>query len=256
MTATESLRLPIDAASRDRGAGASTTVALTYLFERTTGDDPFDRDLTHGPWSSSTCTRQRRADAPPHVRRAGTAALRSVRVGQRRGRRRRTRRLTGSPATAARLSSTPPAAPRGARVARLSRVRRRPANGLDRRLRPVASRLAGAAARTHELSLSTLRLLAPATAGPPADERADLVAGRRAPARWPSERRTGSVILPQAVRTRSLRLEILSAAAPPGRIGGRQARRRDRRADRHRRTCSDPRVGHSPTQRTVRRRGH
>jgi arabinofuranan 3-O-arabinosyltransferase len=48
VTASEALRLPVDAARAARGADLSST-GLTYLFERVTGDDPFARDLAHGP---------------------------------------------------------------------------------------------------------------------------------------------------------------------------------------------------------------
>src|SRR6202012_1542315 len=34
-------------------AGANLSrVSLTYLFQRQTGDDPFQRDLAHAPWSA------------------------------------------------------------------------------------------------------------------------------------------------------------------------------------------------------------
>ena len=48
VSATEALRLPVDATRALRGADLSST-GLTYLFERVTGDDPFTRDLAHGP---------------------------------------------------------------------------------------------------------------------------------------------------------------------------------------------------------------
>ena len=48
VTATEALRLPVDATAALRGTDLRST-GLTYLFERTTGDDPFQRDLAHGP---------------------------------------------------------------------------------------------------------------------------------------------------------------------------------------------------------------
>ncbi len=49
--ATEQLRLPTDAASALSGASL-TSATLTYLFQRQTGDDPYHRDLVHGPWSA------------------------------------------------------------------------------------------------------------------------------------------------------------------------------------------------------------
>ncbi len=49
--ASEQLRLPVDAAGALRFTDLSRTT-LTYLFQRTTGDDPYQRDLAHGPWSA------------------------------------------------------------------------------------------------------------------------------------------------------------------------------------------------------------
>jgi arabinofuranan 3-O-arabinosyltransferase len=49
--ASEQLRLPVDAAGAVAGSDL-TRVALTYLFERTTGDDPYERDLAHGSYSA------------------------------------------------------------------------------------------------------------------------------------------------------------------------------------------------------------
>jgi arabinofuranan 3-O-arabinosyltransferase len=49
--ATQALRLPVDAA-RDLAGAALQRVGLTYLFQRTTGDDPFTRNVDHGPWSA------------------------------------------------------------------------------------------------------------------------------------------------------------------------------------------------------------
>src|SRR5205085_4139304 len=51
INATEQLRLPVDAASSLTGADLAA-VPLTYLFGRQTGDDPYRRDLAHGPWSA------------------------------------------------------------------------------------------------------------------------------------------------------------------------------------------------------------
>jgi arabinofuranan 3-O-arabinosyltransferase len=48
---TEQLRSPFDATSALAGANLGR-VALTYLFQRQTGDDPYQRDLAHGPWSA------------------------------------------------------------------------------------------------------------------------------------------------------------------------------------------------------------
>jgi arabinofuranan 3-O-arabinosyltransferase len=49
--ATQALRLPVDATRDLRGANLER-VSLDYLFERITGDDPYQRDLAHGPWSA------------------------------------------------------------------------------------------------------------------------------------------------------------------------------------------------------------
>jgi arabinofuranan 3-O-arabinosyltransferase len=48
---TEALRLPVDAARALTGADLRHT-SLTYLFQRTTGDDPFARNVVTGPWSA------------------------------------------------------------------------------------------------------------------------------------------------------------------------------------------------------------
>lgn len=49
--ATQALRLPVDA-SRDLRGADLRRVSLDYLFQRVTGDDPYQRDLAHGPWSA------------------------------------------------------------------------------------------------------------------------------------------------------------------------------------------------------------
>ena len=49
--ASQALRLPVDAAQDLRGANLER-VSLDYLFERITGDNPYQRDLAHGPWSA------------------------------------------------------------------------------------------------------------------------------------------------------------------------------------------------------------
>jgi arabinofuranan 3-O-arabinosyltransferase len=49
--ATEQLRLPVDSEQALSGADLRGA-GLTYLFERTTGDDPYQRDLAHGPKSA------------------------------------------------------------------------------------------------------------------------------------------------------------------------------------------------------------
>ncbi len=47
---TEALRLPVDAARALSGADLRHT-GLTYLFQRTTGDEPYARNVVTGPWS-------------------------------------------------------------------------------------------------------------------------------------------------------------------------------------------------------------
>ena len=50
-TPAQALRVPVDAAQDLRGANLER-VSLDYLFERITGDNPYQRDLAHGPWSA------------------------------------------------------------------------------------------------------------------------------------------------------------------------------------------------------------
>ncbi len=49
--AGQSLRLPLDAAAALRGQSLAH-VGVSYLFERSTGDEPYRRDVAHGPWSA------------------------------------------------------------------------------------------------------------------------------------------------------------------------------------------------------------
>ncbi|HEY6522165.1 MAG TPA: alpha-(1-_3)-arabinofuranosyltransferase family protein [Solirubrobacteraceae bacterium] len=49
--ATEALRLPVDATDALAGADLRHT-GLTYLFQRTTGDEPYARTVVAGPWSA------------------------------------------------------------------------------------------------------------------------------------------------------------------------------------------------------------
>jgi hypothetical protein len=49
--ASEALRLPLDAARALSGTDLDA-ITLTYLFQRTTGDNPYQRDLAHGPYSA------------------------------------------------------------------------------------------------------------------------------------------------------------------------------------------------------------
>jgi hypothetical protein len=49
--ASEALRPPVDAASALAGRNLDA-VAITYLFDRTTGDHPYRRDLAHAPYSA------------------------------------------------------------------------------------------------------------------------------------------------------------------------------------------------------------
>jgi arabinofuranan 3-O-arabinosyltransferase len=48
---TQALRLPVDAADALAGTDLRHD-GLAYLFSRMTGDDPYQRNLTHGPWSA------------------------------------------------------------------------------------------------------------------------------------------------------------------------------------------------------------
>jgi arabinofuranan 3-O-arabinosyltransferase len=64
--ATQALRLPVDAARDLRGADLER-VSLAYLFQRTTGDDPYRRDLAHGPWSALNVRQP--GDAEQQIRR-------------------------------------------------------------------------------------------------------------------------------------------------------------------------------------------
>ncbi len=50
--ATEQLRPPVDAADALRGWSGLSGVSLDYLFQRTTGDDPFQRDQAPSQWSA------------------------------------------------------------------------------------------------------------------------------------------------------------------------------------------------------------
>jgi hypothetical protein len=54
--ATQQLRLPVDAAAALSGANLDR-VTLDYLFTRTTGDNPFARGISHGPFSARDVNR-------------------------------------------------------------------------------------------------------------------------------------------------------------------------------------------------------
>ncbi len=51
--ATEQLRPPVDAADALRGWSGLSGVSLDYLFQRTTGDDPYQRDQAPSQWSAA-----------------------------------------------------------------------------------------------------------------------------------------------------------------------------------------------------------
>ena len=215
VTATESLRLPIDAAAATRGANLGA-VTLSYLFQRTTGDDPFDRDLAHGPWSSSNVhdgadaeLTLRRTFVVPATRRFDASAWVSISP-------------SATDSTLDRLAGYrgPVTVDSSGRAWTEPGWRASRALDGDPRTAWIAdydpSHPAWLALRSpHELSLRTLRLLAPSNelVRRPSSVRISWPGGATgALAVGPQ----GTVSLPRAVRTRSLKLEILSAVAPPG----------------------------------------
>jgi arabinofuranan 3-O-arabinosyltransferase len=80
VTATEQLRLPIDAAQALSGQDLRRS-ALTYLFERTTGDGPFRRDLALAQGPASQLNVKNAGDAEQTMRRVfGVPATRGFRA--------------------------------------------------------------------------------------------------------------------------------------------------------------------------------
>jgi arabinofuranan 3-O-arabinosyltransferase len=212
--AGESLRLPVDAA-----ATLTTTdldhVALSYLFARQTGDDPYQRDLAHGPWSAFD------------VRQPGDAEATMHRVFDLPARRRfdASAWVTAFPA-ASDASLDRLAGYRGAIAATSSsrfdgKPGYRASSALDGR--PATAWIADYSANSppwlrvsspHPLKLLRLRLR-------------DAAIPVRRPTRvrvlWPGGSTTplpvtatGAVTLPRAVRTRSLKIVVVRAVPAPG----------------------------------------
>jgi arabinofuranan 3-O-arabinosyltransferase len=212
--AGEALRLPVDAMRALDGRDLSST-GLTYLFERVTGDDPFGRDLIHGASSGPEATRpgdaeqamSRVFDVPAPRRFTATAwvqafaqtpddtldrlagyrgpirATSSDRAGGEPGRR-ASMALDGDPSTAW-IADWRAGAPPWLALNLPSPVR-------------VATLTLSAPALLVRRP-SRVRVLWPGGSTPPLAVSA-----------------TGLVTLPRPVRARSLRLEVLGAAAPPG----------------------------------------
>ena len=215
VTASESLRLPIDAAAATRGANLDA-VALSYLFQRTTGDDPFHRDLAHGPWSSSNVRdgadaelTLRRTFVVPATRRFQASAWVSVGVQT-------------PDSTLDRLAGYRGPVTVDSSVRAWSEPGWRASRALDGDPRTAwiadydPSHPAWLALRSpHELSLRTLRLLVPSNepVRRPTSVRISWPGGATGALAVGAQ---GTVIVPRVVRTRSLKLEILSAVAPPG----------------------------------------
>jgi arabinofuranan 3-O-arabinosyltransferase len=212
--ATEQLRLPVDAANAVAGANLAPAT-LTYLFQRQTGDDPYRRDLAHGPWSAFD------------VRQPGDAE-------------REMRRLFQVP-TARRFSAAAwvnvfPTAPDDAldglagyrgpvRATSSSRFdgqpRYRASSALDGNPNTawVADYNSSAPAwlevsSPRPLQVRSLRLGLPGLPVRRPTQVRLLWPGGVTPAL--PVRPGGFVLLPRPVRARTIRLEVLSAAAPPG----------------------------------------
>jgi hypothetical protein len=136
--AVQELRLPQDAARALAGT-AMQRVSLVYVFERTTGDRPFARDLAH-----AGRRRRRDRDQAP-LRRARRPPVHRVGLGDGRaaGLRRGARQAGRLPRSGHRDLLEP--VRRRARQASLERARRRPAHSLDRGLPARSARLASVA---------------------------------------------------------------------------------------------------------------
>ncbi len=211
VTATEALRLPVDATAALRGTDLRST-GLTYLFERTTGDDPFQRDLAHGPRDvhrpgDAELTMRRVFDVPAARRFSASAwvtpfaqtpddtldhlagyhgavrATSSSRVGGE-PRRRASMAIDGDPGTAW-VADWSAAAPPWLSVTLPSPTR--------------VSKLVLTPASDPVRRPTRVRILWPAGSTPPLAVSAG-----------------GQVTLPQSVRARTFRLEVLDAAAPAG----------------------------------------
>ncbi len=214
VSASEALRLPVDATRAVAGANLSST-GLSYLFERVTGDDPYQRDLAHGPYSARDVTQP--GDAEQTMRRVFEVPA--------------TRSFTATAWVQA-FAQTPDdtldrlAGYRGpVRATSSSRVGGQPGRRASMALdgNPATAWIADwtggappwlAVSLPSAVGVSTLTLSAPSQAV-------------RRPTRvrilWPGGSTGalpvsagGQVTLPAPVRTRSLRIEVLGAAAPAG----------------------------------------
>ena len=234
--ATEALRPPVLA---ERAlAGADLARSLTYLFQRTTGDDPFRRDPRHGSAERGARARPRRRRARPRAgllaarprargtidgwatRRARRPRLRARRARRRRGRVRRPRRASrGARASAPRAPST---------------ARRSPGSARGRHGRRAWIEWERRGGRRSRRSRSTP---SPGVRRPDAGARDRRLRRRRRS----TVGADGVVRLPAPLRGRRFRLEILRAAFPPGTpgSGAAAARGRDRR---------DPRRGRAAVE--------
>ena len=212
------------------------STGLTYLFERTTGDDPFRRDPRRGTAGGDARARPARRRARPRAR---DRPARGARLGGRRlgdgrgaGARLGDRRAGGRP----RRRSSPPGASRGGRgsgprarstgrrgrgSARGWTAARRGCSGAGRARR----RSAGCGWRRRASWCAGPTLVRLVADGAPRRPPVPVTDGQRGDA--PSARCTG----------RTFRLEVLRAAFPAGTPGRRAPapRGRDRRADRRRR---------------------
>lgn len=214
VTADEALRLPLDAtralSGRDLGA-----IALTYLFQRTTGDNPFRRDLVHGPYSALNVhdagdaeqTLRRIFDVP--ASRSFDASAWVSLVPQTADD--RIDRLTGYRGQVRASSSS--------RFEGEPRWRASRALDGDPRTAWIGDWAAGHPAwlQWHTASsVSVARLRLVPSAEPVGRPRQVRIA-------WPGHSTpvlpvapNGDVVLPHAVSARSFRIEVVSATAPPG----------------------------------------
>ncbi len=212
--ATEALRPPVLAERALAGRDLSHT-RLTYLFQRTTGDDPFRRDPQRGP-AAAVLVRDRgdgetgleRVFSPPAARRWRVDGWATVAP-------------TASDAALDRLAGAPGGFTSSGRFE--GRAGRRASSAFDGTPRPwIGSWLGHAWLQwTGAATLRSLRL-----APVPGVRRPTLVRLRvdgRALAPLPV--RAGRVTLPAPVHGRTFRLEILRAAFPPGTPGRVKQRR-------------------------------
>ena len=212
--AGEQLRLPVDAANAVRGT-ALDRVTLTYLFQRTTGDDPFQRGLAHAPFSArevhdpgdAELTMARQFELPASRSFSSTAWV--------------TVAAQAGDDTLDRLAGYrgPVDATSSGRLDGKPRWRASQAFDGDPRTAWIAAYGLGGPAwlqwrAESELSVSTLRLAPPTElVRRPTEVRLQWPTGSTPPlAVGPG----GSVVLPHRVRAREFRLVVLSARAPAG----------------------------------------